>query len=47
MLSCTVYFVHLIWLNRTRDQNPEAGDELSAQEEEELGDLNPKYRYLL
>lgn len=47
MLSCTVYFVHLIWVNRTRDENQDAGGDLSAEEEEELGDLNPKYRYLL
>ena len=46
MLSCLLYFLHISWLNRQRDKNADAVD-LSEVDKEELGDLNPDYRYLL
>ena len=45
MLSCVIYFIHITWLNRQRDNGKDDAAELSEEEKEELGDLNPDYRY--
>ncbi|EKM59632.1 uncharacterized protein PHACADRAFT_114646 [Phanerochaete carnosa HHB-10118-sp] len=47
MVSCIAYFLHVEWLNRKRDREGDNGANLSWEEKQELGDLNPDYRYLL
>ena len=47
ILASCLYFVHVFWLNHQRNRDPESEEELSAEAKEELGDLNPDYRYLL
>ncbi|GJE84711.1 MFS general substrate transporter [Phanerochaete sordida] len=47
MVACTAYFLHMSWLNRKRDREQDNGPHLSWEEKQELGDLNPDYRYLL
>lgn len=46
-LSCCAYLVACMWENRRRDNNPSAAANLSLEEKQRLGDLNPDYRYLL
>lgn len=47
MVSCIAYFLHISWLNRKRDRAGDDGLNISWEEKQELGDLNPDYRYLL
>ncbi|KAH8106174.1 MFS transporter-like protein [Cristinia sonorae] len=46
-VSCCIYYVACIYENRQRDNNLNTGSELSEEEKQRLGDLNPNYRYLL
>jgi hypothetical protein len=46
MLSSTAYAVSIIAENRQRDR-AEGNVEMSAEEKERAGDLNPDYRYIL
>ncbi|EKM59630.1 uncharacterized protein PHACADRAFT_205855 [Phanerochaete carnosa HHB-10118-sp] len=47
MVSCFAYLLHVEWLNRKRDREGDNGTNLPWEEKQELGDLNPDYRYLL
>ena len=46
MVSCVAYFFHMAWLNRKRESE-DKGANLTWEEKQDLGDLNPDYRYLL
>lgn len=47
MVSCIAYFLHMSWENRRRDRAQDESAKLSIEEKQEMGDLNPDYRYLL
>ncbi|KAI0786404.1 MFS general substrate transporter [Abortiporus biennis] len=46
-ISCCVYFVVILLENRRRDRGDAPGSDLSEEDKQQLGDLNPDYRYLL
>ena len=46
-VSCLAYFFYVSNENRRRDQKGESDKILTKEEKEELGDLNPDYRYHL
>ncbi|KIP10635.1 hypothetical protein PHLGIDRAFT_84571 [Phlebiopsis gigantea 11061_1 CR5-6] len=46
-VSCAAYFLHVLWENRRRDRAGDQSEHLTVEEKQELGDLNPDYRYLL
>ena len=46
-VSCVVYLLGIRWENRQRDRGNVRGTDLSQEEKQKLGDLNPDYRYIL
>lgn len=46
-VSCIAYYLFITNENRKRDRAGDEGSNLSWEEKQEMGDLNPDYRYLI